>query len=94
MDEDVSKSGSPPPILDAEELAKAIRQLAIEAHRTLNSPDATAGELIALRRRFKELLHQLEARQAGISRWLRRADRALEARLLSNLRTERGSLAI
>jgi hypothetical protein len=93
MDEDVLKSGSALGLLDAEELAGAIRRLAIKAHQTLKCPDSTAGELIALRRRLKELLRRLADPQAGINRWLRRADHSLEARLLWARRTERESLA-
>jgi hypothetical protein len=72
--------------LDAEELAEAIRRLAVEAHRTLNRPDATTGELAKLRRRFKVLLRVARGSQStAIERWLWSAHRAVDTRLLSGL---------
>jgi hypothetical protein len=89
MDEGVSrhaaqKSGLVPGrILDAEEFARAIRCLAIDARRTLNRPDATTGELIELRRRFRELIRVPRgSRLTEIDRWLRSASRRLDARLM------------
>jgi hypothetical protein len=100
MDEGVSirgvqKSGLlPGRILDAEEFARAIRGLAIEARETLNRPDATVGELIELRRRFRELIRVPRgSRLTEIDRWLRSAYRRLDARLLSDLRIELGHWA-
>ena len=99
MDEGVSmrkaeKSGTVPGILDAEELARAIRRLAIDAHQTLNQPDATASELIELRRRFRELIRAPRgSRLTEIDRWLRSANRRLDLRLMSDLRTELGHRA-
>jgi hypothetical protein len=75
--------------LDAKELAREIRRLAVDVHEILNRPDATAGELTALRRRFKELLRVAQgSRQSWIERWLRSADRRLDAKLLCGLVTE------
>ena len=100
MDEGVSirgvpKSGwVPGKILDAEEFARAIRCLAIDARQTLNRPDATAGELIELRRRFRELMRVPRgSRLTEIDRWLRSAYRRLDARLISDLRAELGHWA-
>lgn len=76
-------------VLDVEDLARAIRGLAIDAQRTLNRPDATAGELIELRRRFRELIRMPRgSRLTEVDRWLRSAYRQLDARLMSDLRTE------
>ena len=91
MDEGVSVVGadkrrSVPVTLDAEELARAIRGLAVEAHEILNRPDATTGELIALRRRSRELLRVARGSQlTEIERWLRSVHRTLDAKLLSAL---------
>ena len=61
MDEGVSVIGvddrrAEPVTLDAEEFARAIRGLAVEAHEIMNRPNAATGELIELQRRSKELL--------------------------------------
>jgi len=99
IDEDISIAGaehssSAPGTLDADDFAGAIRRLAIDADRTLNRPDTTAGELVKLRRRIKELLQITRGLQrTGIDRWLRSADRLLESRLFSDLRSEPGHLA-
>jgi hypothetical protein len=91
----VQKSGLVPArILDAEEFARAIRCLAIDARRTLNRPDATASELIELRRRIRDLIRVPRgSRLTEIDRWLRSAYRRLDARLMSDLRTELGHWA-
>ena len=91
MDEGVSVAGadkrrSEPVTLDAEELARAIRGLAVDAHEILNRPDATTGELIERRRRAKELLRVVQGSQlTEIERWLRSVHRTLDAKLLSAL---------
>ena len=73
-----------PVSLDAEELARAIRGLAVEAHELLNRREATTGELIALRRRAWELLRGVRGSQtAELERWLRSVHRTLGAKLLS-----------
>jgi hypothetical protein len=86
-DEGVATSGAEegagsPAGMDAEQFAWAIRRLAVDAHRALQRPDATDGELLALRRRSEVLLRAARgSRQAEIRRWLRSAHRALgEAR--------------
>jgi hypothetical protein len=72
--------------LDAEELAGAFRGLAIEAHRTLNRPEARSGELVELRHRLRGLLRVVRgSRLTAIERWLWSAHRAVDARLLSGL---------
>ena len=91
MDEGVSvvnadKRRSEPVSLDAEELVRAIRGLAVEAHEILNRPDATIGELIERRRRSKELLRVARGSHlTEIERWLRSVHRVLDAKLLSAL---------
>ena|SRR6516165_454385 len=78
-----------PGSLDAEEMAGAFRRLAIEAHRTLNRPEATTGELVGLRRRLRGLLRAArDSHMTAIERWLRSADRMLDARLISGLVVE------
>jgi hypothetical protein len=72
--------------LDARELAREIRRLAVDAHEILNRPDAPTGELNKLRRRIEELLRVARgSRLSEIERWLRSAHRALDARRLSGL---------
>ena len=94
MDEGVSvvgadKSRSEPVTLDAGELARAIRGLAVEAHEVLKRPDAATGELITLRRRSKELLRVARGSQlTEIERWLWSVHRTLGAKLLSALAAE------
>jgi hypothetical protein len=96
MDEGILRVGadetrSEPGTLDVGQFARSIRRLASEVHEILNRPDATTGELTELRRRFKELLRV--ARGSGlteIERWLRSANRTLDARLLSGLVVELG----
>ena len=91
MDEGVSVVGADkrrcePVTLDAEELARAIRGLAVEAHEIMNRPDATAGELIELRRRSSELLRVARGSQlTEIERWLRSVHRTLDEKSLSAL---------
>ena len=91
MDQDVSIVGtdgrrSQAGTLDAKELAREIRRLAVDAHEVLNRPGATTGELTKLRRRFQELLRTARGSQlTEIERWLQSAHRALDARLLSGL---------
>jgi hypothetical protein len=76
---------SEPDTLDAKELAREMRQLAVDAHEILNRPAATAGELVRMRRRSWELLHGARASQLSeIERWLRSAVRKLDAKLLSD----------
>src|SRR5262249_48306511 len=83
---DADTRRSEPASLDAEELAREIRRLAVEAHRSLSRPEARTGELTELRRRFQELLRVARGSQlTEIERWLWSAHRALDARLLSGL---------
>src|SRR5439155_23681850 len=44
--------------LDPEELARRIRQLAIDAHRILTRADTSIGEVSGLRRRVRVLLRE------------------------------------
>jgi hypothetical protein len=75
-----------PANLDAEELAREIRRLAIDAHRTLNRPEARSGELVELRHRLRGLLRVVQgSRLTAIELWLWSAHRAVDARLLSGL---------
>ena len=69
--------------LDPEELARRIRQLAIDAHRILTRPDTSIGEVSGLRRRVRVLLRETRGglRATEIDRWLRAAQRAIEAEL-------------
>jgi hypothetical protein len=68
-----------PGSVDAGQLARAIRRLAVDAHRALRRPDASDGELLALRRRTEVLLRAARgSRQGEIRRWLRCARRALD----------------
>ena len=91
MDQDISIGSadgrrSEPDTVDAKELARQIRRLAVEAHEILNRPDTTTGELTKLRRRFRELLRAARGSQlTAIERWLWSAHRAVDARLLSGL---------
>jgi hypothetical protein len=77
MDENVAVVGADrrrcePVTLDAEELGRAVRGLAVDVHEIMNRPDATIGELIELRRRSKELLRVARGSQlTEIERWLR-----------------------
>jgi hypothetical protein len=65
--------------MDAEQFARAIRRLAVDAHRALHRPDASDGELLALRRWSEILLRAARvSRQAEIHRWLRSIHRALD----------------
>jgi hypothetical protein len=81
------KRGFDPRALDPEEVARRVRQLAVDAHRILNHPDTTVEELIALRRRFKELLRAGRGSQpTEIERWLRSAQQEVDAKLLSGPR--------
>jgi hypothetical protein len=83
------KRRSEPVTLDAEELARAIRGLTVEAHEIMNRPDAATGELIKLRRRSKELGRVARGSQlTEIERWLRSVHRTLDAKLLSALVVE------
>jgi hypothetical protein len=83
-DEGVSTSGAEqgagrPEGMDAEQFAWAIRRLAVDARGALQRLDALDGELLELRRRSEVLLRAARgSRQAGIRRWLRSADRALD----------------
>jgi hypothetical protein len=75
-------------------LAREIRRLAIDAHRTLNRPEATTGELVELRRRLRGLLCAARGwHLTEIERWLRSAERRLDARLVSGLAVEVESAA-
>jgi hypothetical protein len=66
--------------MDAGQFARAIRRLAVDAHRALQRPDASDGELLELRRRSEVLLRAARgSRLAEIRRWLRSARRALDA---------------
>jgi hypothetical protein len=82
-DEGVSTSGveegaGSPGGMDAGQFARALRRLAVDAHRALRCPDASDGELLELRWRSEVLLRAAPgARQAEIRRWLRSAHRAL-----------------
>ena len=81
---DERRSG--PGSLDVERFARALRRVATHAHEILNRPDATTDELVGLRRRLKGLLRAARgSRLTEIDRWLRSADRRLDARLLSGL---------
>jgi len=77
MDGNVSLVGADkrrwePVTLDAEELGRAIRGLAVEVYAIMNRPDATIGELIELRRRSQELLRLARGSQpTEIELWLR-----------------------
>jgi hypothetical protein len=98
MDEEVSGFGanqtrSVPGPLDAAELARAIRQLAVEADRILNHSDVTTGELIQIRRQARELLREAPGRalrRTAIDRWLRCVVHAIDAKLLCGLGAARG----
>jgi hypothetical protein len=87
---------SEPGIRDAEGLARAIRRVAIEAHKILNCPDARIGELIQVRRQFQELRGEacgLSAQPTELDRWLRSAHSTIETKLRSGLGVARGLLA-
>jgi hypothetical protein len=76
-------------IFDAGEFARAIRQLAVDAHRALKRPDASAGDLMDLRRRCQKLLRAARgSRQTEIHGWLRSVDRTLDSRLASDLQVK------
>jgi hypothetical protein len=83
-DDGVSTAGAEegirgPGIIDAERFARAIRRLAVDAHRALKRPDAPDGELMELRRRFEVLLRAARgSQQAEIHHWLRSAHRKLD----------------
>jgi hypothetical protein len=71
-----------PEKLDPDEFARGIRRLAIETYRALNRPDTPVEELTTLNRQFEALLNQSqELPAAEITRWLRNAMRAIDARL-------------
>ena len=87
---DADTRRSEPASLDAEDLAREIRRLAVEAHWSLSRPEARTGELVELRRRLRVLLRVVGcSRPTAIERWLRSADRALDAQLVSGLVVER-----
>jgi hypothetical protein len=68
--------------LDPDDLAREIRQLAMDTFRGLSCPDASIDELTSLKRRFEDLLQQTQEPQAAkINRWLRGGNRAIGARL-------------
>ena len=82
---------SEPITLDVQQFARTIRRLAIETHEILKRKDATIGELAELRRRFKVILRAARGwHLTEIERWLRSADRTLDARLLISLGVELG----
>jgi hypothetical protein len=65
--------------MDAGQFARAIRRLAVDAHRALQRPGASDGELRELQRRSEVLLRAARvSRKAAIRRWLRSAHRALD----------------
>jgi hypothetical protein len=69
-------------ILDLDEFAQEVRQLAMDTHKSLTRLGTTVDELIGLKRRFEELLRQTQAPGAAeINRWLRNAYRMILARL-------------
>ena len=88
VDEDTKRRQ--PAHLDEEELAAGIRRPAADAHRTLSRPEATTGELVELRRRLRGLLCAARGwHLTEIERWLRSAERTLDAQLVSGLVVER-----
>jgi hypothetical protein len=69
-------------ILDPDEFAQEIRQLAIDAWRSLSAPEPSLHELTGLTRRFDNLLRQTEEPGAAeINRWLVSAHRVILDRL-------------
>jgi hypothetical protein len=73
--------------VDAEEIARTIRQLAIDAARILNRRETKIADVILLHRRCVKLLQEdWESRPPEIDRWLRSLHEAAEAKLLSKIR--------
>jgi hypothetical protein len=69
-------------VLDPEELAREVRQFAIDAHRALTRPDTPIDVVIGLRQRLGLLLRKTRGSGASeINRWLRRSQGEIEARL-------------
>lgn len=70
--------------LDAEDLARIIRQLAIDLDQFLKRQDPAIGEIVRLRRRIRELRGHLgDLQKTEIDRWLRNVDHRLEAELVA-----------
>jgi hypothetical protein len=66
--------------MDAAQFARAIRRLAVDAHRALRRPDASDDKLLELRGRSEVLLRAAGgARQGAIRCWLQSAQRTLDA---------------
>jgi hypothetical protein len=84
-------------IRDAEELARAIRRRAIEAHEIMNCPNARIGKVIKIRRHFEELLQEargLSSQPTELENWLRNAHLAIETKWRSGLGPAERLLAI
>lgn len=73
--------------VDADDLARTVRQLAIDLHQILKRQDPTIGEIVRLRRRVGELhWHLGDLQETEIDRWLRSVDQRLETKLLAVLK--------
>ena len=64
--------------LDPQAFAIRVRELALEAHRILKSPDAPSWQAVEISQQFDQLRHQRRcgnAPEKDIDRWLRNAAR-------------------
>ncbi len=69
-----------PPLFDPANLAHAVREIASDAHRLLNDPNASDFELRELVSRISSLLIEVQGQpNEELSRWLDSARRRIEA---------------
>jgi hypothetical protein len=68
--------------LDPNDIAREIRQLAMDSWQGLRSPNTAVEALTRLKHRFEELLSQTQgARAAEVNKWLQSGLLAIDARL-------------